>query len=132
MNRQCKLCGVTADLSFFEKDKNYRFGRTYRCKRCVAEKARRYRDENLESCKARSNDWKKANQRAYRLRHYDKYIARNKLNNAIRDGKVKRGKCFVCGSLDAHGHHTDYSKPLDVVWLCSEHHGCVHAETLPE
>ena len=27
-------------------------------------------------------------------------------------------------------HHPDYSKKLNIVWLCSEHHAQVHAERI--
>lgn len=33
--------------------------------------------------------------------------------------------CASCGR--PHGHHPDYSRPLDVVWLCDKHHKEVHA-----
>jgi len=46
---------------------------------------------------------------------------------ALRAGTLKRGKCW-CGSLKVEGHHHDYSKPLDVVWLCRRHHLALHAE----
>ena len=42
---------------------------------------------------------------------------------AIRQGKLVRGPCAVCGATEGiDGHHTDYTKPLDVVWLCKPHH----------
>lgn len=47
--------------------------------------------------------------------------------NAIRDGKLKRMPCFVCGA-DADAHHPDYSAPLAVSWLCREHHAQLHKE----
>lgn len=43
------------------------------------------------------------------------------VNNAIRDGKIARQPCEVCGRK-AQAHHEDYSKPLDVRWLCFQHH----------
>lgn len=56
----------------------------------------------------------------------DKYKARNALNNAIRDGRIQRGGCQVCGVCQVEGHHHDYSKPLDVEWLCKKHHTEIH------
>lgn len=57
-----------------------------------------------------------------------KFLARRKLNNAVRKGLIKRAECCeVCdkrGPVDAH--HMDYAKPLDVVWLCEACHGESH------
>jgi len=52
--------------------------------------------------------------------------AQVKLGNALRDGRVKRLPCLICGGK-AEAHHTDYSAPLDVVWLCPPHHKQAHA-----
>ena len=42
---------------------------------------------------------------------------------AIKDGVLQPKSCEVCGSgSNIHGHHADYSKPLDVMWLCAKHH----------
>lgn len=66
----------------------------------------------------------------YKKRQKEKYPervkARKKLHNAIQDGRIKRESCAVCGEADAQGHHEDYSKPLDVVWLCEKHHREYH------
>ena len=48
------------------------------------------------------------------------------VNNAIRDGKLERGACEECGAPDAHAHHDDYDKPLEVRWLCTIHHSLEH------
>ncbi len=45
---------------------------------------------------------------------------------AIRKGRLTKQPCAVCGSLNAHAHHEDYSKPLDVMWLCPAHHNARH------
>lgn len=45
---------------------------------------------------------------------------------ALRDGALTPQPCEVCGEKRVHGHHEDYSKPLDVMWLCSTHHGERH------
>lgn len=52
--------------------------------------------------------------------------ARSDVNHAIRDGKLDRMPCVVCGNERSEGHHEDYSKPLDVIWLCRKHHREVH------
>ena len=52
--------------------------------------------------------------------------ARSDLNHAVRDGRVIRMPCEVCGNEKSEAHHEDYSKPLDVVWLCDKHHHEAH------
>ena len=44
--------------------------------------------------------------------------ARSTLNHAIRDGKIKKIPCEVCGEINSQAHHGDYGKPLEVKWLC--------------
>ena len=48
--------------------------------------------------------------------------AKNAVIGAIRFGKMKRMPCIICGNPKTHAHHEDYSKPLDVVFLCLSHH----------
>ena len=38
--------------------------------------------------------------------------------------------CEVCGEVNVHGHHYDYTKPLDVKWLCPLHHVREHSKQL--
>lgn len=42
-------------------------------------------------------------------------------------GRMVRGLCRDCGSPKTHGHHFDYNKPLEVIWLCGAHHRKEHA-----
>ena len=50
---------------------------------------------------------------------------------AIRKGKLTRPlQCTSCGNghkRALQGHHEDYSKPLDVIWLCDPCHKRYHA-----
>jgi hypothetical protein len=62
----------------------------------------------------------------YEKRKYIKPVANTILSNAIKYGSIKRLPCEICGSKKSEGHHEDYSKPLDVVWLCSRHHSDRH------
>jgi len=47
----------------------------------------------------------------------------------LRRGKIPRRPCEVCGDPNAEMHHDDYSKPLDIRWLCREHHMDLHCST---
>ena len=45
----------------------------------------------------------------------------------VRSGRMIRKPCEKCGSTARiHAHHDDYSRPLDVRWLCPLHHNEHH------
>jgi len=60
--------------------------------------------------------------------------ANTAVSNALRDGRLTKGPC----EMRAHGgcrgrieaHHDDYDAPLDVRWLCKEHHMQAHDRSL--
>lgn len=60
-------------------------------------------------------------------RNHYKRRAQYALNNALRDGRAQRSLCEKCGAK-AQAHHEDYTKALDVVWLCPKHHKARHHE----
>ena len=61
----------------------------------------------------------------------EKGLARNALKRAVRRKEISKQPCVFCGSVErVHAHHEDYSKPLDVVWLCPQHHSDVHKKGL--
>jgi hypothetical protein len=33
---------------------------------------------------------------------------------------------MFCGDEDSQGHHFDYERPLDVIWVCDRHHDEIH------
>lgn len=55
----------------------------------------------------------------------EKRKAHQLVQTAIRNGRLKRKPCMKCGKK-ADAHHSDYSKPLVVKWLCPKHHKEVH------
>lgn len=55
----------------------------------------------------------------------DKQRARAAVKRAIACGVLKRQVCEKCGAT-AQAHHRDYSKPLEVQWLCPQHHKGMH------
>jgi hypothetical protein len=48
--------------------------------------------------------------------------ARKFLEQKRRSGRVTAQPCEVCGATRVEAHHIDYSRPLDVSWLCRAHH----------
>lgn len=65
---------------------------------------------------------------AWRSKNPVGYKAHTAVGNAVRDGRLKKMPCVLCGSvLSVHGHHKDYTQPLDVTWLCAKCHKRLHA-----
>lgn len=65
----------------------------------------------------------------YYYANKQKHLARTKVSKALAAGRlVKPKSCSRCQKpaerLEAH--HADYSKPLDVTWLCDPCHSTVH------
>jgi hypothetical protein len=65
-------------------------------------------------------------------KHSGKQNARTILNQNVRRGKIIRPEvCPICEeNPKVEGHHTDYSKPLDVVWCCRNCHRLLDREAL--
>jgi hypothetical protein len=73
-----------------------------------------------------------ASAKRWRESHPAAYKAQTAVNNAIRDKRLVKGICAFCATdNNVHAHHKDYSRPLDVVWLCAQCHHRLHA-TFPE
>lgn len=80
--------------------------------------AERVRRQDLER-----HDRKRSDPEYRKRRH-----ANALLNRAIRQGKIERQPCEVCGGEPAHGHHDDYDAPYDVRWLCPPCHAREHQQ----
>lgn len=126
MSIRCQLCQfVKAESDFYASNQ-----RT--CKECVKASVRDNRLSRIEYYRAydrgRGNRQGFDYLKKYRESNKSKYLAHNKVNNAVRDGKLKKEPCELCGKVDSHAHHDDYSKPLEVRWLCAAHHRQWHVE----
>ena len=107
----------------------------------IREKARQWKEEHKEKVR----DQNREQMRQYRLKNKDRFktteqsksqkrprtekvICRAKLNIAIQKQIIARPlNCSRCGSVKKiTAHHTDYSQPLNVKWLCYECHGLEH------
>lgn len=130
--RQCTQCHqAKADDAF------YCYGeKTYQpCRMCHAAKVRSHRAKSprpreYDRERAQTAARKKRNREVvinWRKNNPEKYKAQTRLNNALRDGRIAKEPCLLCGSTHVHAHHEDYSQPLMVIWLCPRHHHLGHS-----
>lgn len=91
--------------------------------------------EKLATKRTANAKWRKENPqkhaesgRRWFLANPEKRKAENLVRNELRSRRLTRQPCSVCGAPKTHAHHEDYSKPLDVVWLCPLHHRARHKE----
>jgi hypothetical protein len=88
-----------------------------------------YRQENVRARAYRYRDKFTASAEQAKLNYPERDKARTALNNAVRDGRVQKPSlCERCllPHTQLHGHHSNYSQPLNVAWLCPVCHGAVH------
>lgn len=133
--KTCFKCNQAKPLTEFYRHKAMADGHLNKCKICTKSDVSAYRLKNVE--RVREYDRQRANKphrvkhrarvaKSWKVAYPDRRAAQVALNNAVRDGLIHRQPCFVCGSA-AEAHHPDYSRPLDVVWLCPPHHKQTHA-----
>lgn len=136
MNKECRKCGKILPIEEFYKHSAMVDGFLNICKECVKERVRKHREANIE--KIRKYDRERGKQRKRILKSeeitrkrrketgYEK--AHSKVERAIKNGIFEKSNmCQLCGSKKAiEAHHYDYSKPLDVIWVCSACHKQYH------
>lgn len=135
MERQCYICKNTFPLSDIINNKRGAFGKGYKCKNCTRLEYRKRRMNNIETHKRKDRNYYLRNRdkilkkrKKYNRENKNKTSARAKVMYAVYSGKLRRpNKCSNCNIRclpDAH--HKDYSKPLEVIWLCRRCHQIVH------
>ena len=95
----------------------------YNCRKCNTEKMRQYRSTN--SGRLITNKTNKTSS----SRNKSKVRARALLNRAVSSKRVvKPATCSYpsCPETKIDAHHPDYTKPLNVIWLCRSHHSQIH------
>lgn len=58
----------------------------------------------------------------WRYSNIEKWKAHKLVYTNIRNRNLKKDPCVICGNEKSEAHHEDYSKPLDIMWLCKKHH----------
>jgi len=134
-SKQCFKCKKMKSLDCFYKHSEMKDGHIGKCKECnkkdVQENYRKNKEYYKGYEKIRNKQEKRKNDkftymRKYREKYPEKYKARNAVSNALRDNRLKKTKCAICGSGRVEAHHSDYSAPIDVIYLCIKHHKEIH------
>lgn len=142
--KTCICCGTDKALDEFYVHPRMKDGRLGRCKVChrAAMEERRKRLESTDvawtlaererhraktakarkegRCRKLSLEEARERTRKFRNKYPEKTRAHRAVAYALRTKKMTRQPCH-CGAR-AQAHHEDYSKPLDVMWLCPKHH----------
>ena len=150
----CKWCRTDKAVSEFYKSDIRQKGYG-KCKDCVCTAVQKNRKDNLDyyqeyergranaphRVKARYDYARTDSGKEAMLRGNRRYLERNPsigqahtmVNNAVRDGKLnKPERCSKCKSSGKiHGHHSDYNKPLEVIWFCESCHAEWHRNNTP-
>jgi len=125
----CRFCKIEVGTikSARRVDKKGNIFNYLSCRKCNTELARRYRKTIEGKKKVFMSVYKSIN----KLRFKQK--ARILLHNHLRAGHmVKPITCEKCGDdRKLEGHHQDYSKPLEVLFLCSKCHGMTRRKDYP-
>lgn len=151
-SRTCTKCGAVKPLvGGFQRDAHKPTGFDTRCAECVSARRRERYKENPDAIRAakhrlylrhheRELEKHRAMERKRDRREYhteyartyardpEKLRARLRVTDAVYRGVlVKPDRCEQCGKetpkARLQGHHEDYSKPLEVSWLCAKCHG---------
>lgn len=134
--KRCPRCERDLPHDCFSRDARTKSGLRCYCRECTAAKRKEQHwsegmtNEQLEARRVRARQWKEANPDrhaantiSYLRRHPDRAAAGQAVRKAIREGRLARQPCEVCGTeTDVHAHHEDYSRPFEIRWLCRAHH----------
>lgn len=131
--KRCIDCKRLRQLKFFHKEKHIKSGYRNQCRDCRNIRVTLNQRKNYDPVKEHVNYLKRklsgksaeSNKRS-RKRWPQKFKARELLQAKVRSGVILRLPCEKCGKRKTQAHHPDYSRPLDVRWLCVKHHGEVH------
>ncbi len=152
MDKKCFKCEEVKPFSEFYKHAQMKDGYLGKCKKCAKSDVKKHRTENIDRIRqydrargylphrkekvrkyAQTPAGKKSQQKGFK-KYNDKHPLRRAvmglLGSAIRAGRIEKpDNCSKCGSNGMiHGHHEDYYKPLEVIWLCPKCHSLTHKE----
>lgn len=126
----CRKCGLLKPLSDFNANRGAADGKQAKCRPCQVTANREWAERNPEKNRAQK---RRQSERRKRNRNVapEKRRAHKAVEMAILAGRLVRpAVCPSCRDprYKVQAHHHDYSKPLDIDWLCAKCHGRLHAQ----
>lgn len=125
LNKKCSKCKKVLSINSFYKGK-YRV--LSACKNCRRIHKNKEADRLYQKRKRAQDPAKKVlSETLYKKKNPEKVSAHRRVLKAVRSGLLIKSDC-VCGESKVQAHHPDYSKPLEVIWLCASCHKLLHAK----
>ena len=137
---QCNKCKEFKSTDYFFLDNRSPIKITSYCKPCHTKYSIEKRDRVNSNKINKEYSKRRRKNNTEIVREYEKQASRKRekniktkaraiLNNAVRDGRIIKPIICECCNEDKRltGHHEDYSKPLEVKWLCYECHAKEHS-----
>ena len=147
--KTCFKCNISKPLDEFYKHPAMADGHLNKCKECTKAENRENRNKRLYHYReydrkryvtnedrrqvllnySKTDAYKKSHAKAnarFKKNYPQKINAHARVRSAILAGKLTKCPCEICGNNIVQAHHEDYSKPLEVIWLCSKHHAWIH------
>lgn len=101
----------------------------------IAKQCREYLDKNKDYLYSKQKEWRTINkniisesENKYKENNPLKLACRSYVRTAIKNGNITNpNKCNKCmKECKPEAHHKDYTKPLEIIWLCRTCHGHEH------
>jgi ribosomal protein S27AE len=131
LSKSCFKCGEHKPITEYYKHPQMADGHLGKCKSCAKSDVNGNRKVKLDYYQQYDRlrfqtPERKAKHLVYsklqREREPGKRAARLAVGYAIKSGKLIKQPCEKCGNTKVEAHHDDYSRPLEVRWLCKIHH----------
>lgn len=139
ITKKCFKCEEVKAIDQFYRHNSMADFHLNKCKECVKADVREHRKNNDSVREYDKDRYHNDVDRKFKLRKTSANWINNNpearkahwtLYNAVKAGKIIKQPCQICGdTYRIHGHHKDYSKPLEVEWLCAKHHQRLHNAT---
>jgi len=127
----CKKCGKEKPLSQFYIHTAMEDGHLNFCNDCVKQRvSKRWYDnaETLRQSERNRYHRRKLMEPGFNSKRIDyqrghRTPEQNRAHNMVERNLIPFSICQICFvPCKPHGHHEDYSKPLEVLWCCIHHH----------
>ena len=151
----CFKCLIEKPINEFYKHPKMHDGHLNKCKECAKKDVHQKYQENTKDVKFVLKERERTRQKWHRLYQGNKkkidsekkkeilnryfknhplaYKAQRTVTRYVNSGKLIQRPCQKCGTkINVQAHHDDYSRPLNVVWLCVKHHNEVHVNKRKE